>query len=187
MPRCDVNLVHLSNTGRHIHISAQGSVCEADPNRIFSDAAIATLWSRWNPRRPCASDPVKADAIGQIAAFRDQQLWPAIRRCMGVPGTLDEEAAAGIWPGGASIAAFHNNDPSPSIDILAYCPGPGGPPGCGGQLGSEARRGLFNGHSPESCGNQRGCAETRRRDHTGHGHADRRNRRYSAVVAAPPG
>jgi hypothetical protein len=141
VPRCDVNLVHLNNTVRHIHVSAGGSVCEADPNRIFSDTAVDALWSKWNPGGPCATPAVKADATGQIAAFRDQQLWPALRRCMGVPGTLEEEAAGGegICREGAPVAAFHNNDSGPSIDILAYCPGPGGPPGCRGRLGSEAR------------------------------------------------
>ncbi|QFZ22141.1 D-alanyl-D-alanine carboxypeptidase family protein [Saccharothrix syringae] len=138
VPRCDVNLVHLTNTTRHIHVTTGGGTCEADPNRIFSDTALNALWPRWNRGR-CARDPVKADAIAQITAFRDQQLWPAIRRCMGVPGTLEEEAREGMCREGAPIAAFHNNDPSPSIDILAYCPGPGGPPACGGRLGSEAR------------------------------------------------
>lgn len=141
VPRCDVNLVHLTNTTRHVHVSSLGgSTCEADPNRIFSDSAMAALWSRWNPRGPCATDPVKTDAIGQIAGFRDQQLWPALRQCMGLPGTLAEEAATGgMCKEGAPVAAFHNNDPTPSIDIMAYCPGPGGPPGCSGRLGSEAR------------------------------------------------
>lgn len=141
VPRCDVNLVHLDSTTRHIHVPVGSQICEADPNRIFSDAALARLWPTWN-RGACATDPVKADAIRQVVDFRDQQLWPAIRRGMGVPGTLAEEMAEGICREGAPVAAFHNNDASSSIDILSYCPGGSGPAGCGSSAGREARAGA---------------------------------------------
>ena len=141
VPRCDVNLVHLDSTTRHIHVSVGSQICEADPNRIFSDAALARLWPTWN-RGACATDPVKAEGIRHIVDFRDQQLWPAIRRGMGVPGTLAEEMAEGVCREGAPVAAFHNNDASSSIDILSYCPGGSGPAGCGSSAGREARAGA---------------------------------------------
>ncbi|WP_344802530.1 D-alanyl-D-alanine carboxypeptidase family protein, partial [Microlunatus ginsengisoli] len=131
----------LDNTTRHIHVSVGSHVCEADPNRIFNDAALARLWPTWN-RGACATDPVKTAAIRQVADFRDQQLWPAIRRGMGVPGTLAEEMAEGVCREGAPVAAFHNNDASSSIDILSYCPGGSGPAGCGSSAGREARAGA---------------------------------------------
>jgi LAS superfamily LD-carboxypeptidase LdcB len=134
-----VNLAYIDHPGhRLIRVDVPGHhgvTCNADPNRIFNNAAIASQWTLWNSGR-CLRGPIRSAAQQAVANYRDDVLNPAIRQCRGQPITRGQVGGTGVT-GNLPIAVFHNNTPgSPSarptrrggrcrenLTIRSYLPG----------------------------------------------------------------
>jgi hypothetical protein len=122
--RC-VNLAWIRHPGRRkvrVDVPGHTVACEADPNRVFLDAAIAAKWSDWNTGA-CAGSLASA---GQAAVrnWRDTQLIPAIAACrLRAAGTGPAAAPAGADQD-LPVVAFHNNS-----DAGAGTPSVTGTPG----------------------------------------------------------
>lgn len=107
-----VNLVYIDHPGsRLIRVDVpgrRGLTCQADPNRIFDDAAITRQWATWNSGR-CLNPSVQPDAEAAVRRYRDTELLPRIGQCRGnAPGAGPED---GTGVGGLPVVAFHNNTP----------------------------------------------------------------------------
>ena len=128
--RCNVNLVHLNTTTRHLRVEALGHRCGIDPNRIFSDPGLEASWDDVNRARPaCKTSPVRAEGIRQVQEFRNNLLVPAILQCRGMPSTPGElsfELLALLLTGSSRLSrttpvvAFHNNSAG-RLNINWYC------------------------------------------------------------------
>ncbi len=106
-----VNLAYIDHPGRRLlRVDVPGHpgvTCQADPNRIFDDAAIVSTWKQWNRGR-CLRDPIKSDAQQAIEDYRDNQLNPKIRQCRGQALSQGNVSGTGIV-GNLPISVFHNN------------------------------------------------------------------------------
>jgi hypothetical protein len=110
--RC-ANLVHLNSTTRHVHVDVSSggttTTCEADPNRVFTDAAVGA-----HAIQTGCSNPARRQAIADVIRWRDAELNPAISRCRGGGG----QGLSGPLP----VVALHNNTPG-ALSIQSYQPG----------------------------------------------------------------
>jgi len=132
-----VNLTFIDNPGRRmIRIDVPGHTgisCNADPNRIFSDAGINTKWDDWNRRNTrCRTSPVKTAAIGAVKQYRDNDLNPKIRQCRGQSVDANQAIAGTGVTGSLPVMAFHNNRDQATarnsrrdLTINSYRPGRG--------------------------------------------------------------
>lgn len=113
--RC-VNLVHLDTTQRYVgfevEVAGKTHRCDADPNRVFSDAGLqkyalkdkgchlvggnATLRTDKQP-------DVKAAAVAELKAFTDGEWGQKISECRGGSGPS-------VTDGTLPVLALHNNE-----------------------------------------------------------------------------
>jgi hypothetical protein len=111
--RC-VNLAWIRHPGRRtvrVDVPGHAVACEADPNRVFEDAAIAALWGKWNTGA-CAGT-LAAAGQAAVRSWRDTQLIPAIAQCRLRAAGTDVAGAGGADPN-LPVVAFHNNTAAPS-------------------------------------------------------------------------
>lgn len=105
------NMVRLggSPSNRCVNVTAGGRTCTADPNRVFSDAAIdADVPFGGECGCPTASRPAMR---AELKAWRPQ-LEAAIGRCRGGSGS----DISGPLP----VVAFHNNSAGGSLSIHSF-------------------------------------------------------------------
>jgi hypothetical protein len=106
------NLVHLTGSGRHIHVRGGSWCCGADPNRIFTKAGIASHALKndcADGKKACGSP---AEARDALKSWRDTKLSPAISACRGGSGS----GLGGPLP----VVAFHNNTNEGGLSIDSY-------------------------------------------------------------------
>ncbi|WP_224372150.1 eCIS core domain-containing protein [Hyalangium versicolor] len=121
-----VNFVHLSaNSSRYVHIDLPGGgTCEADPNRVFTPAGLASHALHGS----CSNSRVARSDLSSFAG----SLEAAIRECRLGSGS------SGVG-GSLPLVAFHNNTIGSGLDIHSYDP-PSSPGATGGSESGATER-----------------------------------------------
>lgn len=125
------NMVRIggSPSRRCVDVTAGGRTCTADPNRVFSDAAInADVPFGGECGCPTAARPAMR---AELLAFRPR-LEAAIGRCRGGSGTDIN--------GPLPVVAFHNNTPGGGLSINSFSPPTGSTAPTADQLAAQEGR-----------------------------------------------